>query len=166
MHYRVRRFNAFPSTHHPPLEKRTTGCFARPRLQTRQRRLALLGEGTESLATNARSTAATTAEGGGFCDNDIRTPIGRQRDDYTDMTTTTMRIGQARNGLCGLSERELRVRGVHDNLGGVSILFYVHSSIKSQFPRPTIFLQNLFRQCIRQWFNHLVNKTHPVLNYH
>ena len=41
------------------------------------------------------------------------------------MTTTTMRIGQARKGLCGLSERELRVRGVNDNLGGGSILFYV-----------------------------------------
>ena len=38
----------------PPLEKRTTGCFARLRLQT-QRRLVLLGEGTESIATNARS---------------------------------------------------------------------------------------------------------------
>src|SRR5258706_9783983 len=37
----------------PPLEKCTTGCFALPRLQTHQRRFALLGEGTESLATNA-----------------------------------------------------------------------------------------------------------------
>jgi len=26
--HRVRRFNTSPSTHHPPLEKRTTGCFA------------------------------------------------------------------------------------------------------------------------------------------
>jgi hypothetical protein len=49
-------------------------------------------------------------------------------------------------------------------LGGVNILFYVHSSSRSQFTRQTIFLQNLFRQSIRQWFNHL-NRTHPVLNY-
>ena len=39
----------------PPLEKCTTGSFALPRLQTEQR-FTLLGKGTESLATNARSS--------------------------------------------------------------------------------------------------------------
>jgi len=42
----------------------TTGCFARPRLQTR---LVLLVEGTESLATNTRSTdGGHRRRGGGF----------------------------------------------------------------------------------------------------
>jgi len=39
-----------------PLEKCTAGCFALTCLQTQQRRFALLGEGTEPLATPARST--------------------------------------------------------------------------------------------------------------
>jgi len=66
--------------------KSITGCLARPRLQTRQRRLALLGEGTEYLHPRGGSpprctalqwsyrrdereiygTAATEAEGGGL----------------------------------------------------------------------------------------------------
>jgi len=39
LHHRVLRFNASRtrSAHHHPPEKRTTGCFARPRLQTGHR---------------------------------------------------------------------------------------------------------------------------------
>jgi len=54
LHHQVLRFNASPSTPHHHWRNAPPG----PRLQTRQRRFALLGEGTESLATDARSTDA------------------------------------------------------------------------------------------------------------
>jgi hypothetical protein len=58
-----------------------------------------------------------------------------------------------------------RVAGTTIWRGG-SILLYIHSIYYITIPTADLFLQNLFRQCIGQWFNSLIDKAHLVLNYH